>query len=347
MDTPDLIIPIRIDASKAAASLQKVGTDGGKAGDAVAAGANKAQAGIRGAANAAGEFSRQAATVHGMQLAFSAVGGAARAMGAEFKSAVDYITNIAKEFVTLREAMQQVAALKGEKNSNEFTVSEASKAAKASLTPQEWRTFQEQFQSYGGAYLEGDQSKFVDRQINGKKVTAAEQGEQYQQQIAEFAKARGIPAQEIAQLGGALLQFSEGPQTNEGLMSQLGKVYKTLERAPTPVAQLMPQMSRIMAQGASAEEASQMLAIMSEAMPGEEETGVTNTLKAITTQTLKGKGAALGQKKGMTPVEKIRAAVESIKARTDKGEDLDKILHDIAPDIREMRRRKGISDSRT
>ena len=58
-------------------------------------------------------------------------------------------------------------------------------------------------------------------------------------------------------------------------------------------------MSRVMAQGASAEEASQMLAIMSEAMPGEEEIGVTNTIKAITNQVLEGKGEVLGQKKGM------------------------------------------------
>ncbi len=339
---PDLIIPIRMDPSAATAALGKFGTAGTKAGDDVAKAAAKAQGGIRGAANAAAEFGRQIVSVQGMQLGFAAVSGAVAAMSSEFKAAVDYITNIAKEFVDLRQAMQQVAALKGQQNSNEFTVAEAGSAAQASLTPHEWRTFQEQFQSFGGAYLEGDQSRFIDRQnAEGKKVTAAQQGEQYQQQLAEFAKARWIPPSEIAQLGGALLQFSEGPQTTEELMSKLGKVYKTLERAPTPVSQLMPQMSRVMAQGASPEEASQMLAIMSEAMPGEEETGVTNTIKAITNQILEGKGEALGQKKGMTRVEQIKAAVGAIKKRVNKGEDLDKILHEIAPDLREMRGVKG------
>lgn len=241
---PDLIIPIRMDASKATAALQKFGAAGATAGNDVAKAATKAEGGIKGAANAAGEFGRATVAIHGAQLAFSAVHAAVSTMSSEFKAAVDYITNIAKEFVELRQAMQQVAALKGQENSNEFTVSEARKAAQASLTPQEWKNFQEQFQSYGGAYLEGEQARFVDRE--GK--TGAEQGEEYQQKIAEFAKARGIPASEIAQLGGALLQFSEGPQTTEDLMSQLGKVYKTLERAPTPVSELMPAMSGVMAQ---------------------------------------------------------------------------------------------------
>ena len=152
------------------------------------------------------------------------------AISAEFKPAADYCKELALEFTDLRQAMQQVAALKGQSNTNQFTVQEAKKAAAASLTPQEWRSFQEQFQSYGGTYIEGDQSKFQEREIGGKKVSTSEQAEQYKQKIAEFAKARGIPAAEIAQLGGALLQFSEGPQTTEDLMSQLGKVYKTLER---------------------------------------------------------------------------------------------------------------------
>ena len=341
MKTLELIIPIRMDAGKATAALTIVGATRKRAGDYDEPGTKKAQRGLLGAAQAASDFGQKTVAIQGMQLALAAVGGAVGAMTPGFKEAVDYITNIAKEFVDLRQAMQQVAALKGEPNINEFTVKESEKAFAASLKPQEWRSFQEQFQSYGGAYLEGDQARFVDKEINGKKVTDAEQGEQYQQKIAEFAKARGIPADEIAQLGGALLQFSDGPQDVETLMSQLGKVYKTLERAPTPLAKLMPAMSRVMAQSASPEEASRMLAIMSEAMPHEEETGVIKTLKAITNETLEGRGAALGQTEDMTPLEKIKAALKSIKDRVDNGEKLDAIVHKIAPDLREAKGIKG------
>jgi hypothetical protein len=365
---PDLIIPVRMDVDKAIARLQKLADQGKKAGDGVDAGATKGKKGLDdmsdGAESAIESLLRLGKAQMGMQL-INTVG---HAISSEFKRAADYCKNLAMEFSELRQMMQQVAALKGQQNTNEFTISEAKKAAAASLTPQEWKSFQEQFQSYGGAYLEGDQARFVDRKESDEKyqervkayakvnmvsdeeaakalpratVTAAEQGEQYQQKIAEFAKARGIPADQIAQLGGALLQFSEGPQTTEDLMSRLGKVYKTLERAPTPVPELLPQMSRVMAQGSSPEEASQMLAIMSEAMPHEEETGVINTIKAITNEVLEGRGAKLGQKKGMTRVEQIKAAVQSIRDRVDNGEDLDAIVHEFAPDIRESKGIKG------
>jgi hypothetical protein len=364
---PDLIIPIRMDPSKAIAALAKVGADGKKAGDEVAHGAAKAESGLKAAATAASDFGRQAVAVHSTQLAMTAISGAVSAMSAEFKAAVGYITNIAKEFVELRQTMQQVAALKGAPNTNQFTVEEAKKAAATSLTPQEWRRFQEQFQSYGGAYIEGEQSRFqrketdaefqkraaefaqknkmtlaqAEEQLERMTVTDTEAAEKYQAQIAEFAKARGIPPKEIAQLGGALLQFEKGPTTPEEMMAKLGKVYKTLERAPTPVSELMPAMSCVMAQGASAEEASEMLAIMSEAMPHEEKTGVVDTLKAITNETLEGRGEALGQKEGMTPLEKVKAAVEAVKARVAKGENLDQIIHKIAPDLREAKGIKG------
>jgi hypothetical protein len=364
---PDLIIPIRMDPSKATAVLVKVGAEAKKAGKELAQGAAKAEGGLKGVGNAAGEFGRQTVANHGAHLAFSAVGAAISAMSSQFKAAVDYITNISKEFVELRQAMQQVAALNGEAYTNQFTVAEAMKAAAANLTPQEWRAFQEQFQSFGGAHIEDDLARFVRQETNeefekraeahatksgmtkGQAMTmlqkqtiaSTEQADEYQQKIAEFGKARGIPAAEIAQLGGALLQFSEGPQTPEQMMEQLGKVYHTLERARTPVSQLMPQMPCVMAQGASAEEAAQMLAIMSEAMAGEEETGVTNTINAITNQVLERKGKGLGQKEEMSRLEQVKAAVAAIKARQEKGEGLDAILKEVAPELPEMPRLKG------
>src|SRR5262249_42967964 len=152
-----------------------------------------------------------------------------------------------------------------------FALEEVRKAAVAGLTPEEWKRAQEEFQSRARAYLEGDQAR-----LNTKQEL------EFQQQIAQFAKARGIAPSEAMALGGGLLQFSEGQQDVGALMSRYGKVFKTLERAPTPVAQLLPQMSRIVSQGFSPEEAAQALELMSEAIPGEEETGVENALKALT-----------------------------------------------------------------
>jgi hypothetical protein len=330
MDTPDLVIPMRLDNAPALRGLFGLEERGEAAGEAVAKGAKKGQAGMA-------SLGETVVAIGKSLLSLQLIEQVGQAVGDQFKKAADHVKQLALEFKDLRQALQQVAALTGKENSNQFTVEQVEAATRASLSPEEWKGFQEQFQSYGGAYLEGDQARFVDR----GNVTAARQAEEYQQKIAEFAKARGINANEAAQLGGGLLQFSEGPQTTKDLMSRYGKVFKTLERAPTPVSQLLPQMSRVMAQGASPEEAAQLLALASEFMPGEEETAVTNTIKAITNQVLEGKGDKLGQKKGMGRLEQVKAAVATIKERVAGGEDLDKILHEVAPDLRESRGMKG------
>jgi hypothetical protein len=124
------------------------------------------------------------------------------------------------------------------------------------------------------------------------------------------------------------------------LMERYGKVFKTLERAPTPVVQLLPYMSRIMAQGFSPEEAAQSLAIMSEAMPGEEETGVENALKAFREVQLKGRGAELGLKEGMTPMQMIEAGSRRLSERQAAGENLNAMLKEY--DMADPRERKGV-----
>ncbi len=393
---PDVVIPIRLDNAKALRALdqleqrggqsaegvqkemgkaesavERVGQEGQKAGGKIKQGMDEGGQGVNTVTTAVADLIKT-------QIGLSAIERAGAAMGTEFKRAADYVRTLAKDFSDLRQTMQQVAALSGQQNSNEFAVEQVEKATKAALTPEEWRGFQEQFQSYGGAYIEGDQSRFVPRQeseddyqkrvaANAKKWhfsdaeaaklaqaegeapeehqgriadlikshgmtasaakdfdrlpdsagrSAQEQAEEYQQRIAEFAKARGIGAGEAAQLGGGLLQFSEGPQTVEDLEARFGKVFKTLERAPTPVPQLLPQMSRLMAQGASPEEAAELLALQSEANPGEEEVHARQPIKKLNELIIEGKGAELNIKEGMSPAQMIKAASEKLAEDT-------------------------------
>src|SRR6516225_3651251 len=106
-------------------------------------------------------------------------------------------------------------------------------------------------------------------------------------------------------------------------MARYGKLFKTLERAPTPVNQLLPHMSRIMSQGFSPEEAAQALAITSEAMPGEEEVGVEAAMRAITNARMAGKGGQLGLREGMGSMEQLEAAARTLQQRRAAGEDVD------------------------
>jgi hypothetical protein len=317
-----LVIPVRMDTKDAAAALKRLEAAGKEAGDGVKDGMDKGAAGAK-------NLGDNVADLIKAQMGLSAIRQVASAMGDEFRRSADEVNRLATQFADVRQAMQQVAALRGEGNSNQFTVEQVRAGARAGLTPQEWTRAQEEFQSRAGAYIgkdAGDQGRLDDKQ-----------GEEYQQQIAAFAKARGINPSEAMGLGGGLLQFSEGKQDVKGLMSRYGKVFKTLERAPTPVAQLLPQMSRLMGQGFSPEEAAQALAIQSEANPGEEQTFVTSALKAVTDARLEGKGAALGLKEGMTPMQQLEAASRTLRDRIAAGEDQDTLMKEYAPRIEEKR----------
>jgi len=340
-EAPDVVIPVRLDNAKAlknlaqleyagdasaghiqaemgkaAAGVAKVGTEGEQSGQRLRKGMEEGGQGVAGLTGSIG-------TLVAAQVGLATIERAAAAMGSEFKRSADYVKSLAKDFSDLRQTMQQVAALRGEQNTDKFTLQQAQMATKASLTPEEWRGFQEQFQSYGGAYLEGDQSRFKDREVGGKKVSAEKQAEEYQAKLAEFSKARGTQPTDIAELGGALLQFSKGPQEVGQLEDRLGKIFTTLERAPTPVPQLIPQMTRVMSQGGTPEEAAELIAIQSEANKGEEEVHTRAPLMQLSKLVREGKGAELGIDEKMSPLEMVKAA--STKLAAESGGDKQKL----------------------
>lgn len=375
MEAPDLVIPIRLenaqalrdlkkleqqgeqasqgiaqDMAKASKSLDTAGQEGEKAG-------RKIKKGMEEGASGADKLGASVTDLIKAQVSLQLIERIAGAMGNEFKRASDYVTTLAKDFAELRQSLQQVAALTGKQNTNEFTVEQVKKATQASLTPEEWKNFQEEFQSAGGAYIEGEQNRFVERketaeefqarvkamatekgisETEAAKMTAPQtlsaeaQAEQYQQKIAEFGKARNFSARDTGEIAGGLLQFSEGPQKVEDLTARFGRVFKTLERAPTQVAQLIPQMGRVMSQGASPEEAAQLIAIQSEANKGEEEVHVRQPLKKLDELIREGKGKELGITGGMSALAKIQTASEhlmadpKIKAAFEQGEEFGK-----------------------
>ena len=135
MDVHDLVIPIRMDPSKATAALAKAGAAGKKAGDDVESGAKKGKEGLDDLNSGAQGAMKAFARLGTAQTNFQAIGRLGTAIGGEFKRAADYCKSLATEFSDLRQLMQQVAALKGLPNTNVFTVEEAKKAAAAGLTP--------------------------------------------------------------------------------------------------------------------------------------------------------------------------------------------------------------------
>jgi hypothetical protein len=262
--------------------------------------------------------------------AFNEVAGA---ISDEFQQTLDYIKGASKEFTELNQALHQVAALKGQGNMSEFWFADVQQAAASGLSPEEWRRTPEEFPSRAGTDLEDTQARLSQQQL-----------QTYQKQIAEFAKSRGIAPADAMAIGSSLLQFSEGPQEVNQLLDRYGKVFRTLESAPSPVSQLLPQLNRVMSQGFSPEEAAQALAIMSEAMPGEEVSGVKNTFKALTRARLQGKGRELGIQEGMTPMQQIKAAARTLKHREANGDHPNQLMKDYALDLPEKMGLLGFMD---
>ena len=326
MDKPELIIPVRFDYKNAAQDLKKVEQDGQQIGDTTV----KRFQGDSTAIKSLGSEIRN--LIH-PQAGLGAVNQVAGAISDQFQQTLDHIKGVSQEFTELHRTLHQVVALQGQDNTSELPIADVQKATAPALSPEEWRRAQEEFPSRADSHLGGTQARLSQEQLQS-----------YQQQIAEFAKARGIAPAEAMAMGGSLLQFSDGPQDVNQLLDRYGKVFRTLESAPSPVSQLLPQLNRVMSQGFSAEEAAQALAIMSEAMRGEEGSGIENTLKALTNMRLQGKGPELGIQEGMTPFQQIEAAARTLRQRKSNGEDLYQPMKDYAPDLSERRGFLGFMD---
>lgn len=320
--TPELTIPIVLDYQKALEELKQLRARLGEAGDAGEDGFERA----RGSARGLGDVLTSLATHQGYQM----VKDLASAMSDGFKESAEYVKEVSREFTDLRTSLQEIAALQGRDNSGSFTTDQARAAASAGLKPEEWVKFQSAFQSVAGAYIEGPDARMGD-----------DQAEEFQRRLAQFAKAKGVAAEDVAELGGSILQFADGPIDPDEAMARAGRAFRTLERARTKPSQLMKPMTGVMAMGADADEAAQLLNLAGEIKPGEEEVYVTNPLKALDKLILDGRGEELGLRDGMSPLEKIRAASEALAARAAGGEDMNAMLSDYAKDMRERRGLEG------
>src|ERR1035438_7440288 len=281
-ETEGLIIPIRMDPSKATAALGKVGAAGKKAGDDVEEGAKKAKKGLDGAAGGAGDFTNSLLKVATGQAALQMVGKVAGSITEVMTEAAEYTRRLAKEFGALQEQMQSISSIAGKKNSNEFVASEVKKGEAANLTPQEWTDFRTKFMAKASMYV-GDAPT---------SKMSTEDSDELQAKSAEFAKGKGISSGSMANLVGGMLAQEKGKTTAKAMMIKLGKVYAGLEASSTDPEQLMAEMTELMAAGYTAEKGAATIAAMPEIAPGQEATYLQRT------------GMELGQQQ---PEGKIRA----------------------------------------
>jgi hypothetical protein len=329
---PDVVTPIRMDATKAVEQLRELGTEGRKGGQQAGEGLDKASQSAKG-------LGGELAGLIKVQMGLSLVKEVGGAIANQFRETSQYVQQMAKEFQGLRKSMQEVATLKGQPNTTELTLEEARKAQAFHLTPQEYRDFQAEFQNYAGSQIGGPEGKLTEKQ-----------GEEYAGRVAELMKGSGVAPSIGAELAGSLLEYSKGPQDVEALMKRFGTVFTTLEKGRVPLARALPQLTEIMGMGVSAEEAAQMFSIASPAAQGQEGTAVQAALRAVQEMKTKGTGEEFGVKRGMTAFESVKAFAENVNERKQKmmaegmteqkaEDELQALLAErkVASDIREAR----------
>ena len=230
--------------------------------------------------------------------------------------------------------MNAVASLSGKKNTTAFAMAEIDRAEKANVTPEEAKQFSEAYLSKASLYVgDGPNAKLSQKDSN--EFTSA---------LMEYAKQKGVSQQEMAGFAGGLLAQQKGPTNATEMKTRAGKVFATLEASSAEVGHLLPMMTRIQAQGFSAEEAAPLLAGMPEIAPEEEGTHLLRAIQVARELDIEGKGKEYGVEHNATPYQRLRGLVKNLEGRKANGEDLDKVLKEIAPESIGQNTLRGLVD---
>ena len=324
--TPELVIPVRLSPGEAASALRQIGKAGQAAGDAVAGGMGKAQAGAAGVTS-------ELANLMKAQVGMAAIKQVAGAIGDQMRQTSEYVAEQAKHFQELRKAMQAVASLTGGTNTNKFTLGEISKAQAANLTPQEFAEGKKALLDKAGKYIGAGPDAKID----------SDEADKLQQRLGEFAKSKGIGQADIGSFTGAILQQTKGKTNAKEMEARIGKLYATLEAASTDPQKLIPGMTEVMAGGMAPEAAAASISQMPEIAPGQEATYLNRTIMELQQQIREGKiGEEQGVKKGMAPRDMLKAMVKNLAGRQAKGEDLDDAIASVTTQDIPMKTLKGL-----
>jgi hypothetical protein len=309
---PSLVIPVRMDAGSVKTALAALGQAGQKAGDDTAKGMKKAK-------ESTAELGGELGGLMRSQVSLSALKQVAGAMNDVMREASDYTKRVAQGFINIQKAMQGISALTGKPNTNAFTLSEVQAGAAANLKPDQWTQFRDAFLSKASNYVGAGPNA---------KLSGAE-GDKFQASMAEYAAQHGVSAGEMADFAGGLLAQQKTPTTAADMTSKAGRVFATLEASSAKVGHLLPGMTRVMAQGISAEDSASTLAMMPELAPEEESTHLLRVFNELRQAKLEGKSGAFGVTPQMGMQEQLEAVVGNLKERSDKGEDLEALLSGI------------------
>jgi len=290
---------------KAFTAMERLKAETSRAGEAL----DKSRSSLQG-------VNTEVATLIKTQMAIGAVKGIASAVGDEWRRVADDIGKASREWQQFRQSLSGVASLSKQQNTNAFAKAEVDRAERARVTPQEAKEFRKEFLAKASLYVgEGQDSRL-----------GTADADEVQTKLMEFAKDKEVSQKDMAGFVGGLLAQTKGKTNAKDLLARAGKVFGGLEESSVDVSHLLPMTTMAMAQGFSPEESAQTLAMMPEIAPGQEGTYMLRAVEALRTRVQKGEGEEFGLKKGMKPYEILTTAVQNIKDRAAKGEDVEDLI---------------------
>jgi len=315
-----LTIPIRLDPSKSVKGLHDVGDAGRKAGDDVHGGMKHGQEGTESLLSSMLEMGLA-------EKAFEKVVEVGESISETMKEAAEHTRETAREFVSLQHEMAEVAALSGKQTTRNLTMEEIRKAEGAHLTPEQWVQSRKAFMAQGQAFVGAGP---------GAKMTA-EDADKVQAQIAELEKAKGAPTGSLTGLAGSMLAQEKESISAKDFLVKFGKVHGVLEGVGGPVGERAAAMSKLQAQGFSAEGAAETLAMMKRVAPGREAFALQTVQMGIEEGVTKGTiGQRQGVKEGMGPEEELKAVTTYLHKRMETGKTPEEQTKIVQREVAEM-----------
>ena len=304
---PQLTIPITINGVTAHAELDKLLQKGKESTGGIADGAKAASQEMGGLSSAAGQVVERFAGIATVGAGLSAVVGTANQLAQGFNHAAQELRQMADDFLRFRRLTADLAGVQGVAPSNQFTAGLVTQAEAAGLSPTRLAGFQQAMtEQIAGNIGEGRQLS----QTQADTITS---------KTAQFGVARGISPEGISQLIGGLTRSTKaGPDADKQVLERFGKLINLMDASPGKVEALLPELTEVMATGASPEEAGALTSVMAaRGRPRESGTYGRAAQRAVT-DILQRKLAGKGEDFGITENDTASQAAEKVYAAAQK-----------------------------
>ena len=154
-----------------------------------------------------------------------------------------------------------------------------------------------------------------------------------QQKIAAAGALMGLNSEDSAGIFADIVTQAKGKITADQAKAQAARAMTKAQASSTDPAALLRQSPRLTAAGMSKDEALTLMGPASEWAPGEESTSVLRVSESLKESLRKKTGAdTLGVSKDQTPYQQVKSAVEALKAKQARGEDISDLIDKVAPD---------------